>query len=167
MIGSSLIRKLMNISWPEHEIFIWRKIGSIKYKGKKCISVYPESVVPSPGRSVLCKEVKLPSRTTKPPSPSDFLDKLMGRTSGYDARIRPNFKGNTPCHAVGGPPPSGQGRCENIRCSFCTTIWAVRGHKSFTDGSGVRYAAGHDVFTQEPCVLFLFHVYCFYADPQI
>ncbi|KAI5625181.1 glycine receptor subunit alpha-3 isoform X1 [Silurus asotus] len=25
-------------------------------------------------------------------SPSDFLDKLMGRTSGYDARIRPNFK---------------------------------------------------------------------------
>uniref|UniRef100_A0A3P9LIP5 Glycine receptor, alpha 4b n=1 Tax=Oryzias latipes TaxID=8090 RepID=A0A3P9LIP5_ORYLA len=32
-------------------------------------------------------------RTLKPPSPSDFLDKLMGRTSGYDARIRPNFKG--------------------------------------------------------------------------
>uniref|UniRef100_A0A671T2X2 Glycine receptor, alpha 2 n=1 Tax=Sinocyclocheilus anshuiensis TaxID=1608454 RepID=A0A671T2X2_9TELE len=31
-------------------------------------------------------------------SPSDFLDKLMGRTSGYDARIRPNFKGcEHPC----------------------------------------------------------------------
>uniref|UniRef100_A0A3P9H7W1 Glycine receptor, alpha 4b n=1 Tax=Oryzias latipes TaxID=8090 RepID=A0A3P9H7W1_ORYLA len=44
-------------------------------------------------RSGLCKEVKVPSRTLKPPSPSDFLDKLMGRTSGYDARIRPNFKG--------------------------------------------------------------------------
>uniref|UniRef100_A0A8C9UIT6 Glycine receptor alpha 4 (pseudogene) n=1 Tax=Serinus canaria TaxID=9135 RepID=A0A8C9UIT6_SERCA len=29
----------------------------------------------------------------QPMSPSDFLDKLMGRTSGYDARIRPNFKG--------------------------------------------------------------------------
>jgi len=29
-----------------------------------------------------------------PMSPSDFLDKLMGRMSGYDARIRPNFKGN-------------------------------------------------------------------------
>ncbi|XP_068813263.1 glycine receptor subunit alpha-4 isoform X2 [Struthio camelus] len=29
----------------------------------------------------------------QPTSPSDFLDKLMGRTSGYDARIRPNFKG--------------------------------------------------------------------------
>ncbi|XP_019325764.1 PREDICTED: glycine receptor subunit alpha-3 isoform X1 [Aptenodytes forsteri] len=28
-----------------------------------------------------------------PMSPSDFLDKLMGRMSGYDARIRPNFKG--------------------------------------------------------------------------
>ncbi|XP_047463131.1 glycine receptor, alpha 4b isoform X1 [Mugil cephalus] len=45
------------------------------------------------GRSVLCKEVKLPSKAAKPHSPSDFLDKLMGRTSGYDARIRPNFKG--------------------------------------------------------------------------
>ncbi|NXT93863.1 GLRA4 protein, partial [Anhinga rufa] len=29
----------------------------------------------------------------QPMSPSDFLDKLMGRTSRYDARIRPNFKG--------------------------------------------------------------------------
>ncbi|XP_078287410.1 glycine receptor subunit alpha-3-like isoform X2 [Rhinoraja longicauda] len=34
------------------------------------------------------------SRTHAPTmSPSDFLDKLMGKTSGYDARIRPNFKG--------------------------------------------------------------------------
>ncbi|XP_072125846.1 glycine receptor subunit alpha-4-like [Mobula birostris] len=31
--------------------------------------------------------------TSTPLSPSDFLDKLMGKTSGYDARIRPNFKG--------------------------------------------------------------------------
>ncbi|XP_026853458.1 glycine receptor, alpha 4a [Electrophorus electricus] len=39
-------------------------------------------------------EIKFPSRpAAKPMSPSDFLDKLMGRTSGYDARIRPNFKG--------------------------------------------------------------------------
>ncbi|XP_017268141.1 glycine receptor, alpha 4b isoform X2 [Kryptolebias marmoratus] len=45
------------------------------------------------GRSVFCKEMKFPSRAPKPHSPSDFLDKLMGRTSGYDARIRPNFKG--------------------------------------------------------------------------
>uniref|UniRef100_H2TYC2 Glycine receptor, alpha 4b n=1 Tax=Takifugu rubripes TaxID=31033 RepID=H2TYC2_TAKRU len=37
--------------------------------------------------------MKPSSRAPKPPSPSDFLDKLMGRTSGYDARIRPNFKG--------------------------------------------------------------------------
>uniref|UniRef100_A0A8C4YZQ1 Glycine receptor, alpha 4b n=1 Tax=Gadus morhua TaxID=8049 RepID=A0A8C4YZQ1_GADMO len=43
--------------------------------------------------SGVCKELKFPARTPKPPSPSDFLDKLMGRTSGYDARIRPNFKG--------------------------------------------------------------------------
>lgn len=53
--------------------------------------------VPSLGRSVRCKELKLPSGAAKPPSPSDFLDKLMGRTSGYDARIRPNFKGNVAC----------------------------------------------------------------------
>ncbi|XP_062340849.1 glycine receptor, alpha 4b isoform X4 [Osmerus eperlanus] len=45
------------------------------------------------GRLGFCKEMKLPSRAVRPPSPSDFLDKLMGRTSGYDARIRPNFKG--------------------------------------------------------------------------
>uniref|UniRef100_A0A3B3ZQV4 Uncharacterized protein n=1 Tax=Periophthalmus magnuspinnatus TaxID=409849 RepID=A0A3B3ZQV4_9GOBI len=44
--------------------------------------------------SLSCKEVKFPSgKAPRPPSPSDFLDKLMGRTSGYDARIRPNFKG--------------------------------------------------------------------------
>ncbi|XP_028606244.2 glycine receptor subunit alpha-4 isoform X1 [Podarcis muralis] len=39
-------------------------------------------------------EAKSASRSLpQPMSPSDFLDKLMGRTSGYDARIRPNFKG--------------------------------------------------------------------------
>ncbi|CAL8356065.1 unnamed protein product [Merluccius merluccius] len=38
-------------------------------------------------RLSFCKE------EIKQSSPSDFLDKLMGRTSGYDARIRPNFKG--------------------------------------------------------------------------
>ncbi|KAM8878881.1 glycine receptor subunit alphaZ1-like isoform 3-T3 [Spinachia spinachia] len=41
-----------------------------------------------------CKEADNVARTRQAPmSPSDFLDKLMGRTSGYDARIRPNFKG--------------------------------------------------------------------------
>ncbi|XP_048815799.1 glycine receptor subunit alpha-4 isoform X2 [Lagopus muta] len=40
------------------------------------------------------EEIKSHSRSaSQPMSPSDFLDKLMGRTSGYDARIRPNFKG--------------------------------------------------------------------------
>ncbi|KAM8843311.1 glycine receptor subunit alpha-3 isoform 2-T2 [Synchiropus picturatus] len=42
----------------------------------------------------LCEEVEHAARARQVPmSPSDFLDKLMGRTSGYDARIRPNFKG--------------------------------------------------------------------------
>ncbi|KAM6940250.1 glycine receptor subunit alpha-3 isoform 2-T2 [Xenentodon cancila] len=41
-----------------------------------------------------CKEIEHVARTRHAlMSPSDFLDKLMGRTSGYDARIRPNFKG--------------------------------------------------------------------------
>ncbi|NWU26938.1 GLRA4 protein, partial [Dyaphorophyia castanea] len=40
------------------------------------------------------EEIKAAPRSSpQPMSPSDFLDKLMGRTSGYDARIRPNFKG--------------------------------------------------------------------------
>uniref|UniRef100_A0A8C9WKI7 Glycine receptor, alpha 4a n=1 Tax=Scleropages formosus TaxID=113540 RepID=A0A8C9WKI7_SCLFO len=47
------------------------------------------------GRPGSCKEeIKTTNRPApKPMSPSDFLDKLMGKTSGYDARIRPNFKG--------------------------------------------------------------------------
>ncbi|XP_055014242.1 glycine receptor subunit alpha-3 [Boleophthalmus pectinirostris] len=40
-----------------------------------------------------CKELDSARSRQVPMSPSDFLDKLMGRTSGYDARIRPNFKG--------------------------------------------------------------------------
>ncbi|XP_061101176.1 glycine receptor subunit alpha-3 [Conger conger] len=42
---------------------------------------------------VASKEPEGPRGRSMPMSPSDFLDKLMGRTSGYDARIRPNFKG--------------------------------------------------------------------------
>ncbi|XP_041437558.1 glycine receptor subunit alpha-2 isoform X2 [Xenopus laevis] len=44
-------------------------------------------------RTAFCKEHESRSGKSPPMSPSDFLDKLMGRTSGYDARIRPNFKG--------------------------------------------------------------------------
>lgn len=91
----------------------------------------PELAVLSPGRSVLSKEMKLPNRATKPPSPSDFLDKLMGRTSGYDARIRPNFKGkeHTGGRAVGGSPPLEQVResvallpHSNLRSDLALTI---------------------------------------------
>ncbi|XP_038314665.1 glycine receptor subunit alpha-3 isoform X5 [Canis lupus familiaris] len=42
---------------------------------------------------VATKETDSARSRSAPMSPSDFLDKLMGRTSGYDARIRPNFKG--------------------------------------------------------------------------
>ncbi|XP_026151411.1 glycine receptor subunit alpha-2 isoform X1 [Mastacembelus armatus] len=40
------------------------------------------------------------SRSSSNMSPSDFLDSLMGRTSGYDARIRPNFKGFPPVNVT-------------------------------------------------------------------
>uniref|UniRef100_A0A3Q3BJD1 Glycine receptor, alpha 3 n=1 Tax=Haplochromis burtoni TaxID=8153 RepID=A0A3Q3BJD1_HAPBU len=52
-----------------------------------------------------CKELDHAVRTRQVPmSPSDFLDKLMGRTSGYDARIRPNFKADAcPCLSAGPP----------------------------------------------------------------
>ncbi|KAL0963612.1 hypothetical protein UPYG_G00308610 [Umbra pygmaea] len=45
------------------------------------------------GRAVDAKEHESRSSSSTNLSPSDFLDSLMGRTSGYDARIRPNFKG--------------------------------------------------------------------------
>ncbi|KAG8509286.1 Glycine receptor subunit alpha-1 [Galemys pyrenaicus] len=47
----------------------------------------------SPPSLAASKEADAARSTPKAMSPSDFLDKLMGRTSGYDARIRPNFKG--------------------------------------------------------------------------
>ncbi len=53
------------------------------------------------GRLGSCKEEIKSSSRPIPMSPSDFLDKLMGRTSGYDARIRPNFKGVTECKQTG------------------------------------------------------------------
>ncbi|CAL1573750.1 unnamed protein product [Knipowitschia caucasica] len=56
--------------------------------------IWASSVFILQQRLMSCKEMKFPnSKAPRPPSPSDFLDKLMGRTSGYDARIRPNFKG--------------------------------------------------------------------------
>ncbi|XP_060688322.1 glycine receptor, alpha 4a [Hemiscyllium ocellatum] len=44
-------------------------------------------------RPVSSRESDTKSSNRPSSSPSDFLDKLMGKTSGYDARIRPNFKG--------------------------------------------------------------------------
>uniref|UniRef100_A0AAR2LIX6 Glycine receptor, alpha 4a n=2 Tax=Pygocentrus nattereri TaxID=42514 RepID=A0AAR2LIX6_PYGNA len=60
-------------------------------------------------------EIKFQNRpATKPMSPSDFLDKLMGRTSGYDARIRPNFKGETDGHNG----PKSDGPPVNVTCNI-------------------------------------------------
>lgn len=50
---------------------------------------------------VATKETNSARPRSAPMSPSDFLDKLMGRTSGYDARIRPNFKGSYSVYCLG------------------------------------------------------------------
>lgn len=50
---------------------------------------------------VATKETNSARPRSAPMSPSDFLDKLMGRTSGYDARIRPNFKGSYSVYGLG------------------------------------------------------------------
>lgn len=94
--------------------------------------------------------MKLPSKGSRPPSPSDFLDKLMGRTSGYDARIRPNFKGNR--HTVLGGARwdehllSGQ-VWEWAPCSFCVTLL----------GSEVAQITHRWVSRERCCWLWCFH----------
>lgn len=55
--------------------------------------VFVPALPPNVRLSSCKEEIKPPGRTGPQLSPSDFLDKLMGKTSGYDARIRPNFKG--------------------------------------------------------------------------
>lgn len=62
--------------------------------GKHKLCNHPQTSFLLPSSVALAKEdVKSGLKGSQPMSPSDFLDKLMGRTSGYDARIRPNFKG--------------------------------------------------------------------------
>uniref|UniRef100_A0A4W3GEH6 Glycine receptor, alpha 1 n=1 Tax=Callorhinchus milii TaxID=7868 RepID=A0A4W3GEH6_CALMI len=58
------------------------------------------------------KEVEAARATDKLTSPSDFLDKLMGRTSGYDARIRPNFKARSDVQIKTDGPPV------NVTCNI-------------------------------------------------
>ncbi|MGH0130276.1 UNVERIFIED_CONTAM: hypothetical protein FKN15_057036 [Acipenser sinensis] len=47
------------------------------------------------GISLAASKEAAARKPTTPMSPSEFLDNLMGKVSGYDARIRPNFKGHT------------------------------------------------------------------------
>ncbi|XP_031442905.1 glycine receptor subunit alphaZ1 isoform X1 [Clupea harengus] len=54
-------------------------------------------------------------KASTPMPPSEFLDKLMGKVSGYDARIRPNFKDPQ------GPKPDGthkKGPPVNVTCNI-------------------------------------------------
>ncbi|XP_061642553.1 glycine receptor subunit alphaZ1 isoform X4 [Phyllopteryx taeniolatus] len=44
-------------------------------------------------RSLAASKEVAARKAASPMPPSEFLDKLMGKVSGYDARIRPNFKG--------------------------------------------------------------------------
>ncbi|KAG5852321.1 glycine receptor subunit alpha-2-like isoform X1 [Anguilla rostrata] len=63
---------------------------------EKLLTIVCACFIETSVRCVCAKEqdFRTPGRgSSQTMSPSDFLDKLMGRTSGYDARIRPNFKG--------------------------------------------------------------------------
>ena len=62
------------------------------------------------------EEVKPGTKASQPMSPSDFLDKLMGRTSGYDARIRPNFKGKKYSSYKTSPSPLPLGTLSHPHC---------------------------------------------------
>ncbi|RXN35211.1 glycine receptor subunit alpha-1 isoform X2 [Labeo rohita] len=45
-----------------------------------------------PYKSLAASQQAAARKAASPMPPSEFLDKLMGKVSGYDARIRPNFK---------------------------------------------------------------------------
>lgn len=53
----------------------------------------PASVSLSYFFSLAASQQAAARKAASPMPPSEFLDKLMGKVSGYDARIRPNFKG--------------------------------------------------------------------------
>uniref|UniRef100_H3D9C8 Glycine receptor, alpha 3 n=1 Tax=Tetraodon nigroviridis TaxID=99883 RepID=H3D9C8_TETNG len=72
----------------------WKHVRAKMKLATNAVFRVPCSVSSAFHSGVQCKEIDNAARSRQVPmSPSDFLDKLMGRTSGYDARIRPNFKG--------------------------------------------------------------------------
>ncbi|KAK7939225.1 hypothetical protein WMY93_002551 [Mugilogobius chulae] len=68
-----------------------RKAPGMNRSFIKVLALFTYLMEPNNFRVVEAKEHD--PRSSSNLSPSDFLDSLMGRTSGYDARIRPNFKG--------------------------------------------------------------------------
>ncbi|TKS72851.1 Glycine receptor subunit alpha-1 [Collichthys lucidus] len=50
------------------------------------------NAVPPRGHGLAASKEAAARKAASPMPPSEFLDKLMGKVSGYDARIRPNFK---------------------------------------------------------------------------
>uniref|UniRef100_H2TLS6 Glycine receptor alpha 3 n=1 Tax=Takifugu rubripes TaxID=31033 RepID=H2TLS6_TAKRU len=82
----SLCTKIQTLNNHDHNSW------SFCITNSECVRVRVE--ISSFNSAGQCKELDNAARSRQVPmSPSDFLDKLMGRTSGYDARIRPNFKG--------------------------------------------------------------------------
>ncbi|CDQ60623.1 unnamed protein product [Oncorhynchus mykiss] len=69
-------------------------------------------------RVVDAKEHESRSGSTTNLSPSDFLDSLMGRTSGYDARIRPNFKEKATVRRIAQETQSEIGPPVNVTCNI-------------------------------------------------
>uniref|UniRef100_A0A8C1ZCR0 Glycine receptor subunit alphaZ1 n=1 Tax=Cyprinus carpio TaxID=7962 RepID=A0A8C1ZCR0_CYPCA len=58
-----------------------------------CLPLFFNAPVFVPILSLAASQQAAARKAATPMPPSEFLDKLMGKVSGYDARIRPNFKG--------------------------------------------------------------------------
>uniref|UniRef100_A0A671LL49 Glycine receptor, alpha 1 n=1 Tax=Sinocyclocheilus anshuiensis TaxID=1608454 RepID=A0A671LL49_9TELE len=58
-----------------------------------CPPLFFNAPVFVPIHSLAASQQAAARKAATPMPPSEFLDKLMGKVSGYDARIRPNFKG--------------------------------------------------------------------------
>lgn len=73
-------------------------------------------------------------KAASPMPPSEFLDKLMGKVSGYDARIRPNFKGRC-SHR-----DSGEKHRNVAKQWLGLSRWKCLGHVSFRAGDSFQIA---------------------------
>lgn len=82
----------------------WLGTGKERICGKGRIQLASDMLSLLSRVALAKEEIESGTKGSQTMSPSDFLDKLMGQTSGYDARIRPNFKGKNHSFKKKNPP---------------------------------------------------------------